>query len=187
MACTHLPTSRDTELMYITIMSLFSRLHCTDCLIDWLIDLWLPRTFFSVSLPWKSCFFMPSHLIRNGVRCKHTVCNQSVRSFHTHHLPVIWVLRVEPSLQRSSSWNMVFPYCGFISNKDQTQFSFPGAAPGRITQQKKVSVMANTVLLPASAVVSPDAFFFFFFWLHSKCFLGSFFASVPWLFWLLLC
>lgn len=69
---------------------------------------------------------------------------------------------------------MVFPYCGFISNKDQTQFSFPGAAPGRITQQMKVSVMANTVLLPASAVVSPDAFFFFFF---SDCTANAFWGA----------
>lgn len=47
-------------------------------LIDSFIDfiLWLPKypgSFFSVSLPWKFCFSMPSHFIRNDTRCKHSV------------------------------------------------------------------------------------------------------------------
>lgn len=129
--------------MYLTIMSLFSWLHYIDWLIDWLISscdcLDIQDFFFSVSLPWKFCFTMPSHLIRNDMRCNYTVCNHWVRSFHTCHLPVIQVLRVEPSLRRSSPWNMVFPYCGFTSHEDQTQFPFPGAVHGGITQQKKVS------------------------------------------------
>lgn len=45
--------------------------------------------------------------------------------------------------------------------KDQTQFPFPGAEHGGITQQKKVSVMATPVLFPASAVMSPYVFIFY--------------------------
>lgn len=184
MICTPLSTSRNTELMYLTIMSLFSWLHYTDWLIDCLIescDCLNTQDYSSQSL-YPESFVFPCPFNQEWRRCKHTVCNQWVR-FLSHTSPTS-NLSLKSWTQPPEKLIMEYGISVLLLHPSQRSNTVPflGDAHGRITQQKKVSVMANPVL-PASAVVSPDAFF----GLHSKCCLGGFFASVPWLFWLLLC
>lgn len=171
------PTTRNTELVHPTITSVFFWLHhaawlCSFC------DCLNMQDFIFLSL--FTLTVLCAQLFHQGW---HKVCNHWVSSFHTSYLPVIWVLRVEPSLRRSWPWNTAFPCCDvpFIKITHSSHFLEPYVEESH-TRRKFLCWPLQSFFQPAQRSLPMLCL-----GLHSKCCPWGFFATLPWLFWLLLC